>query len=46
MLDGGCPWTYFVGGNVVKGGYQDAGGFAVNGGKGWASCVYKSHRSS
>ena len=36
--------SYFVGGNVVKGGYKEDGGFAINGGKGWASCVYKNHQ--
>ena len=36
--------SYFVGGNVVDGGYQEDGGFAINGGKGWASCVYKNHQ--
>ena len=36
--------SYFVGGSVVKGGYKEDGGFAINGGKGWASCVYKNHQ--
>merc|ERR1711998_242295 len=25
------------------GGYAEDGGFAINGGKGWESCVYKNH---
>ena len=36
--------SYFVGGNVVDGGYKEDGGFAINGGKGWASCVYNNHQ--
>merc|ERR1712157_385871 len=36
--------SYFVGGNVVDGGYKEDGGFAINGGKGWKSCVYKNHQ--
>merc|ERR1711904_241812 len=32
--------SYFVGGSVVDGGYDEDGGFAINGGKGWADCVY------
>ena len=36
--------SYFVGGNAVKGGYKEDGGFAINGGKGWASCVYNNHQ--
>ena len=36
--------SYFVGGGVVEGGYEEDGGFAINGGKGWASCVYKNHQ--
>merc|ERR1712232_969503 len=36
--------SYFVGGNAVEGGYKEDGGFAINGGKGWASCVYKNHQ--
>ena len=36
--------SYFVGGNVVEGGYKEDGGFAINGGKGWASCVYNNHQ--
>jgi len=36
--------SYFVGGNAVEGGYEEDGGFAINGGKGWKSCVYKNHQ--
>jgi hypothetical protein len=36
--------SYFVGGDVVEGGYDEDGGFAINGGKGWADCVYDNHR--
>ncbi|KAL3928515.1 MAG: hypothetical protein SGPRY_002353 [Prymnesium sp.] len=36
--------SYFVGGNVVDNGYDEDAGFAINGGKGWASCVYDNHQ--
>merc|ERR1711988_1878606 len=36
--------SYFVGGSVVDGGYDEDGGFAINGGKGWKSCVYDNHQ--
>jgi len=36
--------SYFVGGNAVDGGYEQDGGFAINGGKGWRSCVYNNHQ--
>ena len=36
--------SYFVGGNVVDGGYKEDAGFAINGGKGWESCVYDNHQ--
>ena len=36
--------SYFVGGDVVDNGYAEDGGFAINGGKGWKSCVYKNHQ--
>jgi len=36
--------SYFVGGDVVDGGYQEDAGFAINGGKGWADCVYDNHQ--
>lgn len=35
--------SYFVGGKEVEGGYSEDGGFAINGGKGWAKCVYDNH---
>jgi len=36
--------SYFVGGTVVDNGYAEDGGFAINGGKGWVSCVYSNHQ--
>jgi len=36
--------SYFVGGSVIDGGYTEDAGFAINGGKGWASCVYDNHQ--
>merc|ERR1711907_829867 len=36
--------SYFVGGKVVDNGYDEDGGFAINGGRGWKSCVYKNHQ--
>ena len=36
--------SYFVGGKNVENGYDEDGGFAINGGKGWASCVYENHQ--
>ena len=36
--------SYFVGGKVVEGGYSEDAGFAINGGKGWESCVYENHK--
>merc|ERR1719331_806825 len=38
--------SYFVGGDVVDGGYKEDAGFAINGGKGWADCVYDNHQIS
>merc|ERR1719484_302286 len=35
--------SYFVGGSAVEGGYKEDAGFAINGGKGWESCVYDNH---
>jgi len=40
----GEAMSYFVGGSVVDNGYDEDGGFAINGGKGWADCVYKNHQ--
>ena len=37
--------SYFVGAKAVEsGGIAEDGGFAINGGKGWKSCVYKNHK--
>ena len=37
--------SYFVGANAVEsGGIAEDGGFAINGGKGWKSCVYTNHK--
>merc|ERR1712118_598841 len=36
--------SYFVGGEVVENGYAEDAGFAINGGKGWESCVYDNHQ--
>jgi hypothetical protein len=36
--------SYFVGGSAVDGGYAEDAGFAINGGKGWADCVYDNHQ--
>lgn len=35
--------SYFVGGNVVPNGLKEDKGFAINGGKGWKSVVFKNH---
>ncbi len=36
--------SYFVGGEAVENGIAEDGGFAINGGKGWKSCVYTNHQ--
>jgi hypothetical protein len=36
--------SYFVGGKVVDNGYDEDAGFAINGGNGWADCVYDNHQ--
>ena len=36
--------SYFVGGGVVEGGYDEDAGFAINGGKGWKEVVFKNHQ--
>jgi hypothetical protein len=36
--------SYFVGEGAVENGYKEDGGFAINGGKGWADCVYNNHQ--
>jgi hypothetical protein len=39
----GEAMSYFVGGGVVDGGYDEDAGFAINGGKGWSEVVFKNH---
>ena len=34
----------FVGGGVVDGGYDEDGGFAINGGEGWKEVVFTNHQ--
>jgi len=36
--------SYFVGGKAVPGGYDEDGGFAINGGKGWNEVVFTNHQ--
>eukprot|EP00976_Prorocentrum_cordatum_P044429 898962-Prorocentrum_minimum.AAC.1 len=36
--------SYFVGGDVVEGGYKEDGGFAINSGKGWSKVVFTNHK--
>jgi hypothetical protein len=37
--------SYFVGGDVVEGGYVgEDGGFAINNGKGWSSVAFDNHQ--
>ncbi|CAK0875619.1 unnamed protein product [Prorocentrum cordatum] len=36
--------SYFVGCKAVDNGYDEDGGFAINGGKGWSDCVYGNHQ--
>ena len=36
--------SYFVGANAVDGGYEEDGGFAINGGKGWSKVVFDNHQ--
>ena len=40
---GGEAMSYFVGGAVVEGGYDEDAGFAINGGKGWKDVVFTNH---
>ena len=40
----GEAMSYFVGGSVVDNGYAEDAGFAINGGNGWADCVYDNHQ--
>ena len=39
----GEAMSYFVGGKAVDGGYDEDGGFAINGGKGFKKVVYRNH---
>jgi len=39
----GEAMSYFVGGSVVDGGYDEDGGFAINGGNGWKEVVFSNH---
>lgn len=41
---GGEAMSYFVGGSVVDGGYDEDAGFAINGGKGWKEVVFSNHQ--
>jgi len=41
---GGEAMSYFVGGSVVDGGYDEDAGFAINGGKGWKKVVFDNHQ--
>merc|ERR1719324_916672 len=41
---GGEAMSYFVGGKVVEGGYDEDAGFAINGGKGWEKVVFDNHQ--
>ena len=36
--------SYFVGASGRFGGYSEDGGFAINGGRGWAKCVHDNHQ--
>jgi hypothetical protein len=42
--NGNGAMSYFVGGNAVDGGYDEDGGFAINGGKGWKEVVFINHQ--
>jgi hypothetical protein len=35
--------SYFVGGKNVDAGYEEDGGFAINGGEGWSEVVFTNH---
>ena len=35
--------SYFVGGKNFTGGYDEDGGFAINGGEGWSEVVFTNH---
>ena len=40
----GDVMSYFVGGDVVDGGYEEDAGFAINGGKGWKEVKFNNHQ--
>ena len=40
----GEAMSYFVGGKAVDGGYDEDGGFAINGGKGFKEVVFDNHQ--
>ena len=42
--DGTGAMSYFVGGNVVDGGFDEDKGFAINGGKCWNEVVFENHQ--
>ena len=44
ILTGNDAMSYFVGGDVIDGGYDEDGGFAINGGKGWKEVVFTNHQ--
>ena len=41
---GADAMSYFVGGSVVEGGYDEDAGFAINGGKCWSEVVFNNHQ--
>ena len=41
---GAQAMSYFVGGAEFEDGYEEDGGFAINGGKGWKEVVFKNHQ--
>jgi hypothetical protein len=41
---GADAMSYFVGNANVQKGYSEDKGFAINGGRGWSSCVYDNHK--
>eukprot|EP00941_MAST-03F_sp_MAST-3F-sp1_P003507 g3507.t1 len=41
---GNDAMSYFVGGHVVEGGYDEDAGFAINGGKGWSEVEFSNHQ--
>jgi len=41
---GNDAMSYFVGGSAVENGYDEDGGFAINGGKCWQEVVFNNHQ--